>query len=207
GEQLLEKSFLERRKKLEEIVSPIEGKFQLAEQIRTTDLKKAEEFYNKALDSGQEGVMVKNLSAPYQPGKRVGYMYKVKPEKESLDLVVTGAEWGQGRRANWLASFILSVRDEETGELFEIGKMGTGLTDEQFKEMTKRLKPLIIREEENTVYLKPKMVVEVGYQELQRSPNYKSGFALRFPKLIEIREDKSAEDIETVQRIERLYKI
>ena len=207
GEQLLEKSFLERRKKLEEIVSPIEGKFQLAEQIRTTDLKKAEEFYNKALDSGQEGVMVKNLSAPYQPGKRVGYMYKVKPEKESLDLVVTGAEWGQGRRANWLASFILSVRDEETGELFEIGKMGTGLTDEQFKEMTKRLKPLIIREEENTVYLKPKMVVEVGYQELQRSPNYKSGFALRFPKLIEIREDKSVEDIETVQRIKRLYKI
>jgi len=85
--------------------------------------------------------------------------------------------------------------------------MGTGLTDEQFKEMTKRLKPLIIREEENTVYLKPKMVVEVGYQELQRSPNYKSGFALRFPKLIEIREDKSVEDIETVQRIERLYKI
>ncbi|RLJ00431.1 MAG: DNA ligase [Candidatus Aenigmatarchaeota archaeon] len=207
GEQLLEESFSERRKKLEEVVNQIEGKFQLAEQIKTTDLKEAEEFYSKALDAGQEGVMVKNLSAPYQPGKRVGYMYKVKPEKESLDLVITGAEWGQGRRANWLASFILSVRDEATGELFEIGRMGTGLTDENFKDMTERLKPLIIREKENTVYLKPKMVVETGYQELQRSPNYKSGFALRFPKLIGIREDKSVEDIETVQRIKRLYKL
>ncbi|MCK4730018.1 MAG: ATP-dependent DNA ligase [Candidatus Aenigmarchaeota archaeon] len=206
-EQLLEESFSERRKKLEEVVNQVEGKFQLAEQIKTTDLKEAEEFYHRALDAGQEGVMVKNLSAPYQPGKRVGYMYKVKPEKESLDLVITGAEWGQGRRANWLASFILSVRDEETGELFEIGRMGTGLTDEQFKDMTERLKPLIIREEENTVYLKPKMVVETGYQELQRSPNYKSGFALRFPKLIGIREDKSVENIETVQRIKRLYKL
>ncbi len=207
GEQLLEESFSERRKKLETVVNQIDGKFQLAEQIITTDLKEANEFYNKAIDSGQEGVMVKNLSAPYQPGKRVGYMYKVKPEKESLDLAITGAEWGQGRRANWLASFILSVRDEETGELFEIGRMGTGLTDENFKDMTERLKPLIIREEENTVYLKPKMVVETGYQELQRSPNYKSGFALRFPKLIGIREDKSVEEIETVQRIKRLYKL
>ncbi len=206
GEQLLDENFSERRKKLEEVVNQVEGKFQLAEQIKTTDLKEAEEFYNMALDSGQEGVMVKNLSAPYQPGKRVGYMYKVKPEKESLDLAITGAEWGQGRRANWLASFILSVRDEATGELFEIGRMGTGLTDENFRDMTERLKPLIIREEENTVYLKPKMVVETGYQELQRSPNYKSGFALRFPKLIGIREDKSVEDIETVQRIKRLYK-
>jgi len=204
-EQLLDKPFSFRRKKLEEIVSVVGGKFQLAEQIRTKDLKKAEEFYNRALNSGQEGVMVKNLLAPYQPGKRVGYMYKVKPEKESLDLVIIGAEWGQGRRANWLASFILAVRDEDTGELLEIGKMGTGLTDEQFKEMTSRLTPLIEYEKDNIVYIKPKVVVEVGYQELQKSPNYRSGFALRFPKLIRVREDKSVEEIDTLSRVERLY--
>jgi len=150
--------------------------------------------------------MVKNLLAPYQPGKRVGYMYKVKPEEETLDLVITGAEWGQGRRANWLASFILSVRDEETGELLEIGKMGTGLTDELFKELTEKLKSLIVREEENIVHIKPKIVVEVGYQELQKSPNYKSGFALRFPKLIRIREDKGVEEADTLERVKRLYK-
>jgi DNA ligase-1 len=205
-EQLLDKPFSLRRKKLEEIVSVVKDKFQLAEQIRTKDLKKAEEFYHKALNSGQEGVMVKNLLAPYQPGKRVGYMYKVKPEKESLDLVIIGAEWGQGRRANWLASFILAVRDEETGDLLEIGKMGTGLTDEQFKEMTARLTPLIEYEKDNVVHIKPKIVVEVGYQELQKSPNYKSGFALRFPKLIRIRDDKSVEEADTLERVERLYK-
>ena len=149
--------------------------------------------------------MVKNLLAPYQPGKRVGYMYKVKPEKESLDLVIIGAEWGQGRRANWLASFILAVRDEDTGELLEIGKMGTGLTDEQFKEMTSRLTPLIEYEKDNIVHIKPKVVVEVGYQELQKSPNYRSGFALRFPKLIRIREDKSVEEADTLGRVKKLY--
>ncbi len=204
--QLLKESFGARRKKLEEIIKQVKGKFILAEQIRTKDLKPTEQFYKKALDSGQEGVMVKNLLAPYQPGKRVGYMYKVKPEKESLDLVITGAEWGKGRRANWLASFILSVRDEETGELLEIGKMGTGLTDEQFKEMTERLKPLILTEKENVLSIKPKIVIEVGYQELQKSPNYKSGFALRFPKLIRTREDKSVEEADTLERIKKIYK-
>jgi len=150
--------------------------------------------------------MVKNLNAPYQPGKRVGYMYKVKPEKETLDLVVVGAEWRQGRRTTWLASFVLAIRDQETGELLEIGKMGTGLTDEQFKEMTERLKPLIEFEKDNIVHIKPKIVVEVDYQELQKSPNYKSGFALRFPKLIRIREDKGIEEADTLERIKRLYK-
>ena len=206
NEQLLDKPFSYRRKKLEEIVKIIKGKFQLAEQLKTKDLKKAEEFYHKALNLGQEGVMVKNLNAPYQPGKRVGYMYKVKPEKETLDLVVVGAEWGQGRRTTWLASFVLAIRDEETGELLEIGKMGTGLTDEQFKEMTERLKPLIEFEKDNIVHIKPKIVVEVDYQELQKSPNYKSGFALRFPKLIRIREDKGIEEADTLERIKRLYK-
>lgn len=187
NESLLDKKFSERRKKLEEIIHEEKGKFQLAEQIITTDLKKAEKFYNRALDLKQEGVMVKNLDAPYQPGKRVGYMYKVKPEKETLDLVVVGAEWGQGRRANWLASFVLAVRDQETGELLEIGRMGTGLTDEQFREMTNTLKPLIKYEKEKKVSIKPKIVVEVAYQELQKSPNYKSGYALRFPRLVRIR--------------------
>lgn len=205
NEQLIDKPFSYRRKKLEEIIEPINGKFQLAEQIRTKNLKKAEEFYHRALNSGQEGVMVKNLNAPYQPGKRVGYMYKVKPEKESLDLVIVGAEWGQGRRATWLASFILAVRDEETGELLEIGKMGTGLTDEQFKEMTSRLRPLIEFEKDNIVHIKPKIVVEVGYQELQKSTNYKSGFALRFPKLIRIRDDKGVDEADTLERIKKLY--
>ena len=206
NKQFLNESFEIRRNKMEEIIKEVEGKFQLAEQIKTKNLKEGERFYNKALKLGQEGVMVKNLIAPYQPGKRVGYMYKVKPEEETLDLVITGADWGQGRRANWLASFVLSIKDEETGELLEIGKMGTGITDEMFKKMTEILKSLIIREKDNTVYFKPKIVVETGYQEIQKSPNYKSGFALRFPKLIRIRDDKSVGEADSLQRVKRLYK-
>ncbi|MGC9310613.1 MAG: ATP-dependent DNA ligase, partial [Candidatus Aenigmatarchaeota archaeon] len=205
GESLLERPFSKRRERLEKIVNVVPGKFLLAEQIRTKDLKAAEKFYKKALESGQEGVIVKNLDKPYQAGKRVGNMYKVKPEKETLDVVITGAQWGEGRRANWLASFILSVRDEGTGEFREIGKMGTGLTDGQFKEATELLKPLIKHEKENGVRIRPKIVIEVGYQEIQKSPNYDSGYALRFPKLIRFRDDKSIDDVDTLERVQRLF--
>jgi len=205
-EQILDRPFSERRDELEKLIKVEKGKFQLAEQIRTKNLAAADKFYQKALKDGQEGVMVKNLNKPYQAGKRVGNMYKVKPEKETLDVAITGAEWGEGKRANWLSSFILSIRDQETGELLEIGRMGTGLTDEQFREATEILKPLIEFEKENVVKLRPKVVIEVGYQEIQKSPTYKSGFALRFPKLIRFRDDKSVDDVDSLERVERLYK-
>jgi len=206
GRQIIDRPFHERRDALQKIIRVQNGSFQLAEEIRTKDVSLAEDFYKKALKEGQEGVMVKNLNKPYQAGKRVGNMYKVKPEKETLDVAITGAQWGEGKRANWLSSFILSIRDEETGELLEIGKMGTGLTDEQFKEATDLLKPLIEFEKENVVKLRPSVIIEVGYQEIQKSPNYKSGFALRFPKLIRFRDDKSLEDVDTLERLERLFK-
>lgn len=202
---LLEEPFSKRRNKLEEIIQVKSGVFQLAEQIQTKDLKSADEFYHKALDEGQEGVMVKNLTKPYRPGKRVGNMYKVKPDKETLDVVITGAQWGEGRRANWLATFLLSIRDEESGEFLEIGKMGTGLTDAQFNEATELLKPLIEYEKENVVKIKPKIVIEVGYQEIQKSPNYASGYALRFPRLIRFRDDKSIDDVDTLERLKGLF--
>ncbi len=207
GEEVWKKPFKERRAILEEVIDEEKGKFLLAKQIKTKDIKEIEEFYQSALDQGQEGIMIKNLLAPYQPGKRVGYMYKIKPEKETLDVVIVGAEWGEGRRANWLGSFVLAVRDEETGEFLEIGKMGTGLTDEQFKEITERLKPYIIAEKGKEVKLKPVLVIEVGFQELQKSPNYNSGFALRFPKLVRFRDDKSPEEADTLERVKRLYEL
>jgi DNA ligase-1 len=203
---LLDEHFSKRRAALEKIIKVERGKLELAKQIQTKDLEEAEEFYQKALLEGHEGVMVKSLNKPYQPGKRVGNMYKVKPEKETLDVVITGANWGEGRRANWLATFLLSIRDEETGELMEIGKMGTGLTDEQFKEATEILTPLIEFEKDNAVKIKPKIVIEVGYQDIQRSPNYASGFALRFPRLIRFRDDKSIDDVDTLERLKALFK-
>lgn len=206
GKSLINEKFKKRREILERIINETET-FRLAEQVITDNSKEAEDFYKYSLSLGHEGVMVKNLSAPYQPGSRVGYMYKIKPVMETLDLVIVGATWGEGRRANWLASFLLGTREPETGKFLTIGRMGTGFTDEQFKEMTEKLKPLITEEIGKEVKVKPKIVVEVAYEEIQKSPTYESGYALRFPRLVNFREDKGAEDADSVERVEGLMRM
>ena len=203
GKTLINEKFSDRRKTLEGIINRTET-FRIAEHVITEDPKEADKFYQYSLSLGHEGVMVKNLDAPYKPGSRVGYMYKIKPVMETLDLVIVGATWGEGRRAHWLASFLLGARDADTGKILEIGRMATGLTDDQFKEMTENLKPLIVEEIGKEVKLKPKVVVEVAYEEIQKSPSYTSGYALRFPRLVRVRDDKGAEDADTVERVEGL---
>jgi len=175
-------------------------------------VKKIREFYQRALDLGQEGIMIKNLDAPYMFGRHVGGWYKIKPTMENLDLVIIGAEWGTGKRAGWFGSLILGCRDPDTGEFLECGMLGTGIKEKKespgdvtFEEITQMLKPLIIKEEGKKVWVKPKIVVEVSYEEIQRSPNYASGFALRFPRFVRLREDKSPEEADTLERIKKLY--
>lgn len=203
---LLDTSFEERRVILERILKP-NNQLRIVDYIITDDEKKADDYFKKSLASGHEGLMVKSLKAPYKPGSRVGYGMKIKSTMESLDLVITGADWGEGRRANWLASFELSCVDDDTGEYLTIGKMGTGLKDEEFKELTETLKPLIIKTEGKTVKLKPKIVVEVAYEEIQKSTKYKSGYALRFPRMIRFRtEERKPEDAEKLSRIKQLFK-
>jgi DNA ligase-1 len=208
GKMLFDTHFAERRKILEKVIKPVPNKFQLASQLVTNDLKKAESFYKEALTAGQEGVMVKNLDSKYQPGRRVGYWLKVKPVMETLDLVIIGAEWGTGKRANWLSSYVLACRNSDTDEYLTCGMMGTGLTDSQFKEMTDKLNPLIIEEGGRRVKIKPKVVIEVAYEEVQRSPKYTSGFALRFPRMIRDRTaDKTPKEADTLGKIKRLYEL
>ena len=206
GETLFSKPLRERRKILESIVNPVEHKLQLAEHIETGDIKVLEKFYHKALELKQEGIMLKNPEAPYIFGRKVGGWYKIKPTMENLDLVIVGAEWGEGARSKWLSSFLLAVRDPDTGKFLTCGMSGTGLTEEQFEKMTEALKELIIEEKGKTVYVKPKIVVEVSYQEIQKSPKYESGYALRFPRIERIRIDKSPEEADTIDRLIELYK-
>ncbi len=204
SESLLNTSFQERREILEEIVEEGNTHLALANQLVTDSKEEGTTFYEEALDKGNEGVMMKNLTAPYQPGSRVGYMIKLKPILETLDLVITGAEWGEGRRAHWLATFLLACRGEGDA-LTTVGKVGTGITDEMFEELTERLKDDIISQDGKKVELKPELVVEIAYEEIQRSPKYESGFALRFPRVKRIREDKGPEDADTVERIKEIY--
>ena len=206
GKMLINKPLKERRKALEKIVKVIPGRFELSKQIISKDVKVLEKFYKEALNAKQEGLMLKVLDSPYIFGRHVGGWYKIKPTMETLDLAIVGATWGEGARARWLTSFELAVRDPDTGKFLRCGMMSTGFTEEEYKQITEKLKPLIEVQKGKTVRVRPKVVVEVKYQEIQRSPNYESGYALRFPALVRMREDKDADEADTIHRLVELYK-
>ena len=209
GKELIESPFEKRTALLRKLIKQHKFKFKCADQLITEDEKKASEFYKSALNDNQEGLMIKNLKAVYKPGLRVGYMLKLKPSENELDLVITGAEYGKGKRVGNFSSFILSCKDEDNN-LFEIGKASTGLKEKSelglsYEELTKLLKPLIKKEEGIIVFLKPEIIVNIIYQNIQRSPTYNSGFALRFPRIIRLRTDKSIKDIANIKEIENDY--
>ncbi len=206
GQSLFRKPLKERREILKSIIVEEEGKIKLADSIFTNDVKEIEKFYNWALSLKQEGIFLKNPESFYVFGRHVGGWYKIKPTMESLDVVIVGAEYGEGARSKWLSSYLFAVRDEDTGEFLTCGMGGTGLTEEQFEQMTELLTPLIIKQEGKFVHIKPKIVVEVSYQEIQKSPVYTSGYALRFPRIERIRFDKGPEEADTLKRLEELYK-
>ena len=206
----LKMPFSERRKLIERVVTPKRWSIVLAKQIITDNNSEAEKFYKEALENSQEGVMMKKLDAPYKPGSRVGYMVKVKPTMKELDLVIVGAEWGSGKRAGWLSSFVLACRDEENDKLLEVGKVGTGIKEKEeegmsFEQLTEILKPNIISEKGKEVKIKPCLVVEVTYEEIQKSPTYSSGYALRFPRFLRLREDRAPEEASTLDMVKAFY--
>jgi len=206
GESLIDTPFSERRKRLESSVEESD-KIKLAVQLVTKNADEAQKFYEDALNLGHEGVMAKRLDSVYEPGNRGKKWLKVKPTMENLDLVIIGAEWGEGRRAHLLGSYLVAAYDPHSGEFVPVGKVGSGFTDEDLAEFTKMLKPLIVREEGKFVEIQPKVVIEVTYQEIQKSPKYKSGFALRFPRFVALREDKSPEEADTIERVAELYEL
>ncbi|MEM0085376.1 MAG: ATP-dependent DNA ligase [Candidatus Methanomethylicia archaeon] len=201
GLSLIDKPYIERRS----ILANISGGIPLVKQIITNDYKRAEEFLKESLDEGHEGLMIKDLNSPYIPGSRGKYWLKVKPTLEPLDLVIVAAEYGYGRRRKWLSDYYLAARDPESNKFYVVGKTFKGLTDDELEEMTKRLKELIISEEGRRVYVIPKIVVEVLYNEIQKSPKYECGMALRFARINRIVYDKNPEDIDTIQRVREIY--
>ncbi len=209
GKTLMHLPFIKRRKLVEKIIEKKERVIKPSEQLITSDIKKAEEFYKKALKEGEEGLIIKNLNAQYKQGRYVGYMAKLKPETKDIDLVIIGAEYGSGKRGGWLTSYILACKNND--DFLEIGKVSSGLKEKTeegttYEEMTSLLKPLIIKEKGKSVSIKPKIVVSVTYQNIQSSPSYKSGFALRFPRIAHYRPDRSIHDIANLDEIKKLIK-
>ncbi|WP_181693489.1 ATP-dependent DNA ligase LigA [Natronomonas sp. LN261] len=213
GEDLLDAPLTERHARLSELLGDGDGEGaeggdgEGAEggvsELRIVD--SAEEIASleeAALSAGHEGLMVKNPESAYTPGDRGRNWLKRKPDAETLDLVVTGAEWGEGRRANYFGTFLLSVRD---GEGFRtIGKVATGITDEELERLHERLRPYVRSESGTELELEPAVVFEVGYEEIQRSPTYSSGYALRFPRFVGVRSDKAPDDADSLERVDRL---
>ena len=163
----------------------------------------AERFLAGVLAAGHEGVMVKDLAAPYTPGIRGGAWLKVK-RVVSVDLAIVAADRGYGRRRGWLSNYHLAARDEQTGTLEPVGKTFKGLTDTEFERMTERLSRRAIREEGGTVFVEPEVVVEVLFSDLQRSPTYRAGLALRFARILRVRDDKTVAEVDTVAHLRAL---
>lgn len=209
GKSLLQLSFEERRKKLESVIDSAPQHIVLSEMFVTDDVEKIASFNAEALASGYEGIMFKSLSSPYKPGGRIGHMVKFKPIMETLDLVIVGAERGEGKRAGWFSSFLVACQSDD-GELMDIGRVSTGLKEKSeegtsFEEMTALLEPQVLSEKDRFVTVSPSVVIEVAYEEVQQSPSYSSGYALRFPRFVRLRDDKSLDDVSSISVVERLY--
>jgi DNA ligase-1 len=198
GEMLLTRPFSERR----EILCQVMNSY-VTPQLVSDDEDVIGTYYHQALDAGHEGVMLKLPDSRYTPGLRGKDWVKIKPEADTLDLAVVGAEWGEGKRAYVYGSFLIAARQDET--LIPVSRVATGLSDEQLAWLYETLKDQVTHTDGKMVYFEPRLVFEIGYSEIQQSPNYEGGYALRFPRFIRVREDKDIREVNTLGDIREAY--
>jgi DNA ligase 1 len=198
GRSLIDEAYERRWQAL----TAITGGRHLAERLIVTREAEAQEFRARALAAGHEGVMAKDPGSAYEPGGRGKRWFKVKTA-ETIDCVIVAADRGSGRRVGWLSNYHLAVRDGEG--YADVGKTFKGLTDREFAEMTARLTALAVADDGYTVRVRPEVVVEVEYNEIQKSPTYRSGLALRFARIARIREDKAPAQATTLDELRKLY--
>lgn len=199
GQSLIDEPYESRWHRLEEISA---GKY-LASRKIVSGINEAEAFLHEALAAGHEGLMAKALNSAYMPGNRGKLWFKIKPS-ETVDCVILAADRGSGRRRGWLSNYHLAVAGG-AGGFAPVGKTFKGLTDKQFGAMTERLRAIQTSDDGYTVSVRPEVVVEVAYNEIQKSPQYSSGFALRFARIKRIRDDKGPEQITTLPELHSLY--
>jgi len=203
GQDLMEAAQSERRRQLKTLFRATE-RVKITEAMVSDRIEEEERFFKQAIKTGHEGLIAKDLEAPYRPGKRTDCWMKLKPEFETLDVVVVGGIWGSGRRRGSLSSLILAVRDKDRYRT--VGKVGTGFSEEVLQSLTARLEPLIIAAHGLRVEIEPKVVIEVDFQEIQKTKAYTSGYALRIPRFRRERTDKSTREADTLARLKRLYR-
>jgi len=184
----------ERWRLLTDVVTQANG---LTQRVVPVNKASGQRFYARALETGSEGIMVKLLDAPYRAGKRGKVWFKIK-QTHTIDCVVLAAEWGSGRRTGWLSNLHLGVLDETRTKYLMVGKTFKGMTDTMLAWFTEHLQQIKVHEDRWTVYVKPHVVVEIAFNDVQQSPKYDSGVALRFARVKAIRHDKKPQEINTI---------
>lgn len=192
--------YSERARRLAATVGP--GR--LLPRIVTANQEEAGRFLRQALDAGHEGLMAKSLSAPYVAGQR-GFNWLKLKSAHTLDLVVLAVEWGSGRRQGWLSNLHLGARDAESGQFVMLGKTFKGLTDEMLRWQTEKLLSLETGRDPMTVYVRPELVVEIAFSDVQESPRYPAGLALRFARVKRYRPEKPAAEADTLATVREIF--
>jgi DNA ligase-1 len=200
GESLADRPARERYRKLAEAVPEALR----VPRLVTSAAEEAKSFYESALDAGHEGLVAKSLDAPYEAGNRGAGWLKIK-RAHTLDLVVLGAEWGHGRRAGKLSNLHLGALEPETGEYVMLGKTFKGLTDAMLDWQTREFLARETHRDETTVYVRPEIVAEIAFNDLQASPRYPGGLALRLARVKRYRDDKTADQADSMASVRRIY--
>jgi DNA ligase-1 len=203
GRPLLDEPLKERRRLLEEL--EVGHPFLLARVEEASTATDLDRIFADTRERGNEGLMLKDPESPYTPGRRGLAWLKLKRPLATLDVVVTAVEWGHGKRKGVLSDYTFAVLDTASGRLVNVGKAYTGLTDAEIATMTQKFLELTVEDHGYTRLVKPVVVLEVAFDSIQHSGRHKSGYALRFPRIVRIRDDKPVEEIDTVERVTELY--
>jgi len=202
GEELYRKPLRERREALARVLAG--GAFRQAETKAVTDADQIQDLFREARSLGYEGLVLKDPASPYTPGRRGKFWIKLKEELDTLDVVIVGAELGHGKRAGIISDYTFAIRDGR--ELRVIGKAYSGLTDIEIEEMMVRIKGLTTEDDGYFRRVKPQLVIEVAFDSIQKSDRHDSGFALRFPRIKRIRDDKDAGQVDTIEKVREIYR-
>jgi DNA ligase 1 len=201
GEETIGEPFADRRRLLEKT---IEGTgIRMAESVEVSGEGDVRRAFARSRELGYEGLVVKDLRSAYRMGKRGAGWVKLKEELDTIDAVIVAAEYGHGKRAGVISDYTFAVKDGD--RLKTIGKAYSGLTDREIEEMTSRLKSITVEDHGYRRTVKPEIVVEVAFDSIQRSERHESGFALRFPRIKRVRTDKGADDVDSMERVRRIF--
>ena len=203
GRALLDEPLQERRRLLEGL--EVRYPFLLARVEEASRPEDLDRIFTETRERGNEGLMLKDPGSPYTPGRRGLAWLKLKRPLATLDVVVTAVEWGHGKRKGVLSDYTFAVLDTKSGRLVNVGKAYTGLTDAEIATMTKRFLELTVEDHGHVRLVEPVVVLEVAFDSIQHSDRHRSGYALRFPRIVRIRDDKPVEEIDTVDRVAALY--